>query len=331
MATASKGYFAVSEEQTAGVAVTSPDFFYPVNSVDFPYEEQRIENYEIRGSRQAMSTQPGVVEGSGSISGLIYPSGAMGLMLKALFGRVVSEETTGGGAWVHEFSDTDSGSLPSLTLERADAFASEGGMFAERLAGAKIESMQIECPFGDLVTHSTNFQAIKKPTLVSPATRPTQSPWPTARALTFTGASIKIDGVTNATFSNLSIEVTNTLERQNALNGTNESVEIMEGGLTCNVTGTAMFKTLELREMLENSDEFEVEVGMSNNVVADAGSGALEGIKLIWPKATLQSVGLAMQANEVITSDVSFRVEFDDATNATVQAFMTNAEDGSLY
>lgn len=330
MASASKGYFAVSEELIAGSGVAEPDFFYPVNSVDFPYEEQRIENYEIRGSRQAMSTQPGVVEGSGTISGLIYPSGAMGLILKALFGKVVSAESAvGSPAYVHEFSDTDSGSLPSLTLERADAFASEGGLFAERLAGAKVESMSIDCPFGDLVTHTTNFQAIKKPTLVSPATRPVDSPWPTARALTFTGASIKIDGAVNATFSNLSIEVTNNLQRQNALNGTNESVEIMEGGLSCTVTGSAMFKSLELREMLENSDEFEVEVGMSNNVQAD--TGVYEGLKLIWPKATLQSVGLAMQANEVITSDVSFRVEFDDVTNATVQAYMTNKEDGANY
>ncbi len=332
MATASKGYFAISQESVAGTAITSPDFYYPVNSVDFPYEEQFIENYEIKGSRQAMSTQPGVVEGSASVSGLLYPSGAMGLLLKALFGKVTSTEITPGqGGYLHTYADTTTGALPSLTLERADAFASEGGLFAERLAGAKLESMSIECPFGDLVTYTANFQAIKKPILVSPSARPGSNPWPISRAVTFTGATIKIGGTANATFSNLSIEFTNNLQRQNALNGTNESVEIMEAGLSCTVTGQAMFKTLELRQKLENSAEFSVEVGMSNNVVADTTTAAKEGFKFIWPKAKVQSVGLAMQANEVITSDVSFRVDFDDAINAMVQAFMTNKEDGTDY
>lgn len=332
MATASKGYFAIAEETVAGTAITTPDFFYPVHSVDFPYEDQRIENYEIRGSRQAMTTQPGVVEGSATVSGLLYPSGALGKLFKGLFGRVESNETSAGsGAYLHEFSDTVTGALPSFTLERADAFATEGGMFAERLAGAKVESMAIECAFGELVTHTTNFQAIKKPVLVSAATRPVGAFWPSAKAVTFTGATISVDGVANSHFNSLSIELSNTLERQNSLNGTNESSEIMEGGFTCTVTGQAMFKNLDLRNALENGDEFEIQLGVSNGVIADATTNAKEGIKFVWPKATLTSVGMPMQANEVISSDVSFRVEFDDTANAMIHAFMTNKEDGLDY
>lgn len=329
MASASKGYFAIAEESAAGVAEANPDFYYPVQNVDFPYENQYIDAFEIQGSRQAKSSQPGIVEGTATVGGLIYPSGGFGKLLKGLLGSV--DSAAQGEAHVHAYGDTEDGGLPYFTLERADSFASEGGLFAERLAGAKVESIAIECPFGDLVTHTTRFQAIKRPMLVSPQARPTESPWPTARAVTFTGAAIKVNGVDNSMFTNMSIEITNNLQRQNALNGTNESFAIEEGGLNCTLSGAANFRNLELRQMLEEGTEFAVEFNLTNNIVADATSGAKEGIKFVWNNVKLASVGLPMQANEIITSDVSFRVDFDRATNSSVQVFMTNKEDGSLY
>jgi hypothetical protein len=327
MASASKGYFGLSEEATPGVAVSTPEAFYPVQSVDFPYEKQYIDNYEIRGSRQALSSQPGVVEGTASISGVMYPSGAMGKILRGLFGDVTSAKIGATTSYEHSFKDSATGELPYYTLERADAFAAEGGMFAERLSGAKVESMSIECPFGDLVTFTTNFQSIKAPKLSAPVARPA-TPWPATKPVTFTGASIKVDGVANSLFTNLSMEFTNNLQRQNTLNGTNESYKIFEGGLTCTLNGSAVFETLELRNKLEAGTQFVVEFEINNGVAADTKK---QGFRFKFNKVMLSSVSLPMQANEVITSDVTFRVEFDDASKSAVQAYMVNLDTGTDY
>lgn len=325
MASASKGYFGLSEEATPGVAVATPEAFYPVQSVDFPFENQYLDNYEIRGSRQALTSLPGAVEGSATVSGVMYPSGAMGKILRGLFGDVSSEGTTN---YTHTFGESASGSLPYFTLERADAFAAEGGQFAEQLSGAKVESLAIECPFGDLVTFTANFMAIKAPKVVSAASRPGVAPWPTTRAVTFQGAAISVDGDANSDFTNLSIEFTNNLIRQNTLNGTSESSAIDEGGMSCTLSGTAVFRDMTLRNKLEAGDEFEVEMVLSNGKTLGSNK---EGFKFVWPRVKLSSVGLPMQANEVITSDVTFRIDFDDAENAAVLATMYNTEDGSAY
>jgi hypothetical protein len=324
MATASLGYFAISKETVPGTAITTPAQFYPTQSVDFPYENQYLDNYEIRGSRQAMTSERGLVEGNATVSGLFYPQGAGGTLLYALFGAVDSNTIT--TAYKHDFT---SGPLASYTLERADAFATEGGIFAERLAGAKMESFNLECTVGELVTYTANFQAMKAPALVTAATRPVGDVWGVGKAVGFTGATISVNGSPNATFTSLSLEMMNTLTREPVLNGLVDGHSIDEAGFSVTLSGNALFKDLALRTLLENGTEFEVEMAIHNGV--DAEAGEKERIELIFPKVKLASVGIPMQANEVITSDVTFKVDFDDTAAAMVQAALINTEDGTDY
>jgi len=325
---ASKGYFAISRESEEGVEVTTPAQFYPVQSVDFPYEKAFTENFEIRGSNQAVSSEPGLVEGQASISGLFYPAGAGGTLLRALFGAVDSEAyAESSPAYRHAFT---SGTLGTYTLERADAFASEGGKFAERIAGAKMERFALECQTGEAVTFSADFQAMGAPKVRSAVARP-QTPgfWNVGKALSFTGARILVDGELNSSFTSLSMELTNNLQRQPVLNGQLDGHPIDHLGFTATLSGSAAFRNMDLRNLLEAGTEFSVEFSIHNNVVATG--QVMEGVSFEFPLVKLASVGIPMQANEAISSDVQFRMDFDDAINALVEAEMINKESGTAY
>lgn len=326
MVSASKGYFAISEETSPGVAVTTPEMFYPVHSVDFPFENQYIDNYEIRGSRQALTSEAGAIEGTATVSGAVYPGGGFAKILKGLLGGVESFPHPNPEN-AHNFDGYSMADLPTFTLERADAFASEGGQFAERLAGCKVESLSLEVAHGELVTFTATFQAMKAPEVVTPASRPTVAPWPSMKPCAYQNTTLQVYNQWSEDFTNVSLEITNTLVRQNTLNGTRESSGIEETGITWTVNGSLLLKETTVREYAEGDVVEKFALNLANKHYTQTPDRI--GITIM--KAKVTSLSTPMEANNVITQEISLRGDYFDPARGIGAITLFNREDGSLY
>lgn len=326
-ANASGGYGAISKETTPGVAVTTPDFFYPFQEIDFDYPNELIEFSEIRGSRQANQVQDGPIRPTATVRGAIYPSGGFALMLLGLLGKVSTDEI-GASGYKHTFEDAPT--LPTFTLERSNAYAGEGTPFCQRLAGCKVETLGITLAFGEQVEFNASFQAMKKPVDGVAVSRSAVT-FPNELPLYFGGASVKVDGVANSHFQTLNIEFTNTLSRQEALNGSQESFDIYEGGFATTLSGTMSFANRDMYQKLINGDEIEIEIHCDNKQILDAGSNTNWGLDLEFPRVRVARYSTPFTAGEIITADVEFSVLYDPIEKKSVTPILSNNEDGEGY
>ena len=330
MPQASFGYFGVAVETTPGTGV-APTKYLPVKDVDFPVENNFIDIREIRGSRQAYQTFDGALRSSFNLTSSFYPLGAMGVFLRALFGDQTAAASTGSSiAFDHTF--IDAATLPSLSVERADAKNGAGGVIVQRLVGCKVESVGFSCSFGEDVEVKVAGQGLKFPD--SSVTRAASPTFPTIAPVVFTGASVLVDGVANNYFKSINFEFTNTLERQEALRGTRESYAMFEGGLECTLSGTMVFADLTIYDKLKNSDYLTVEADFVSSDVADPDATPdpiIYGASFQWPKVKVSTFGIPFTAGEVIEADVEFQVSFDLTTNKLVNVVMTNLDAGTAY
>lgn len=328
MAQASFGYFGMGVETTPGTSV-APTKFLPVKDVNFPVATDFIEIREIRGSRQAYSTFDGPVRPDVNFTTSFYPAGAMGVLLKGLFGSYTTAAAgTSTTAKTHTFGDA--ASLISLSMERSDARASGQGIILQRVNGVKVESMGFTCNYGEDVEVSVNCQGLGFPT--TPGTKPGSFTYPIMNPFIFTGASIEIDGVANNLFKSINFEFTNTLERQEALRGTREAYKIYEGGVACTLSGTLIFDDLTLYTKLKNSDYLTVSaifVGDIADVVTTPDT--FYKAQFTWPKVKVSNFDIPMTAGEVMEADVEFQVSFDFATSKLVDVQLTNLDAANFY
>lgn len=298
-----------------------------MKDVDFPITTDFIEVREIRGSRQAYSNFDGPVRPDVSFTTSFYPAGAMGVILRGLFGSVTSAPAGASAtAFTHTFGDA--ASLPSMSMERSDSQAAGQGIILQRLPGVKIESVGFTCSYGEDVEVNVNGQGLAFPE--TPASKPGSYVYPAMDPFIFTGASILVDGVPNNLFKSIDFEFTNTLERQEALRGTREAYRIFEGGLSCTLTGTLIFEDLTLYTKLQQSDYLTVEAQFVGAEI-DATNSIDYGASFLWPKVKVSSFGIPMTAGEVMEADVEFQVSFDQATNEIAHVTLTNLDAANTY
>lgn len=335
--TASKGYWAISKESTPGTAITTPTTFYPVIESNTDFTNEFNDVMEIRGSRQAYRALDGRVAPSATVRALMYPGGAFGKILYGLVGGVSSEAADDSEvAFKHTFADA--ATLPYFTLERADARSGEGGLLCERVAGAKVESMRINAEFGSELTWECTFQALKKPATAAAvsaediAEAEGVDAYPSMNPIVFKGASVSVDGSPNSYFKNLDIEITNTLTRQDALNGSQESYRIFEGGVECTLSGTMVFETLDFYNKLINNTEFALDLYLSGDVCDEDSSPATNyGVHFNWPRVRVMTHSVPFTAGEAVEADVEFRIIFDPTIGASFSVDMTNLDAEDTY
>lgn len=326
MAQASFGYFGFGVETTPGTAVP-PTKFLPVKDVDFPVNVEFIETREIRGSRQAYSNFDGPVRPDVSFTSSLYPSTAMGTLLRAMFGGVgsalISPSTT---VWKHTFADA--ATLPSLSMERSDTRTFGTGNIFQRMNGVKLESMGFTANYGEDVEVSVSGQGLGFP--VTPGSKPGAFTYGAMDPMIFTGAVVSIDGTPNNFFKSINFEFTNELERQESLRGTREAYRIYEGGQSCTLSGTLIFEDQTMYDNFKNATAFAVKATF-NGAEIDATNELGFQFEVTWPKVKVSSFGLPMEAGGILEADVEFQVSYDFATNKLATVTMNTDENGSTY
>lgn len=329
MPAAIQGYVGVGVETTPATSVT-PKKFIPAKSASFPIDNEIIDFVEIRGNRQAQQKFDGALNPSVSITTAAYPTGFMGVLLRALFGdaggALVAPSST---VYKHTFYDSGT-ALPSLSFERTDKQTS-GGLLHERVPGCKIESISFTAEFGADVEMQIEAQGLSFPetpvSKASPITYPAQDPF------IFTGVTVDIDGVPNNLFKSLNFDFTNTLERQQSLRGSRNAYRLHEGRTELTLGGTLIYEDNSIRDMFRDSTEFSVST-MFTGGVADATNSLDYYLGFTWPRVKVQTFEVNFEAEGVMEAEVEFNVIFDQSvgTNgAAVVVELQNTEPVATY
>lgn len=331
MANASKGYFALTTESVGGTAETTPVFFYPVEEVDFTFENEFVDFAEIAGSRQAYTSLDGAYRPDATFKGALYADGAVGAIFYGLLGDYSTAAAgTSIVAFTHSF--LDAASLPYFTLERSDARNGEGGLLCERLAGCKVESVSLSCSYGEKVDFSVGFQAMKKPETAT-AVAAGSITYPSMIPFYFKGAVVKVDSVANSYFKSIKVDMKNTLMRQESLRGTQEAYSILEGGLECTLTGTLIFEDLSFYNYLKNGTEIEVALELTSDTIADAATtpDTFYSLVLTYDIVRVAKVGLPFKAGDAIEAEVTFKIIYDKTNQRSFTLDLTNLDVANAY
>jgi hypothetical protein len=331
MAIADTGYFAISTESVAGTAETTPEDFLQVEEVNFDWENEFIDVRTIQGSRQAVEVLDGPTRPNASFRSPLYASGPIGRVFYGLLGAYSSAaEGSSVTALRHTFEDANT--LPSFTLERADARSGEGGLLCQRVAGAKVESVSLSCAFGEKVDMEVNFQATKKPVTATPVADGSVV-YPVETPMYFLGAVVEVDTVASNEFKSIQLEMRNTLERQESLRGSSESYSISEGGFETTFSGMLTFDTITMYNNFANATELAIELIFTSDTEAAAdGPGSVYYLAhLTMPKVKISRLSLPYTAGEVIEADATFRVIYDKVTGVTIKPELVNIDAAGAY
>lgn len=328
MGSAAFGYLGVGVETTPGVSV-APTKFIPVKSVNFNVDQEDITFREIAGSRQAQQSFGGSIRPSVSLTSALYPSGAFGVLLRALFGSVT---TNAAGSSVTAFDHVfgDSAVLPSLSFERSDSATQGQGLLHQRIPGCKIESMGFSAEFGSDVEVSVEAQGLTFPE--KPANKPANGTilLPAMSPFIFTDVAVDIGSVTSDLFKSISFDFTNTLEPQEALRKTRSAYKIHEGPLECSLSGTMIYEDNSIYDKFANAEEFSVRARFESEM-ADENTNTRYAIEFEWPKVKVQNFDVPMEAEGVMEADVEFSVSYDKATGRFVNVTLTNLDAENAY
>lgn len=350
MAVASTGYTLIARETTPGTPRNREEynyFFYPAEEVEIMPGKEFIDFREIRGSRQAMITLDGPFRPTANMKGALYPTGATALFFAGAMGSV-STEDLGNNVYRHEFVDAPT--LPSFTLERSNVH--NGTTFIEQVAGAKVESVQVACAFGEKANLTVNFQAAKKPTKLATTffddANITAGKFPNTmlpftdlssgnyfvNPLIFRDAAIWLANQDDSfgsenrlmTMKNINLELRNTLTRQETLNGDDDTYKLFEGGFECTLSGSMVFESASMYQRVLNGTPVKIKLSFANNDIISGDTA--HGMRFEWPSVKVSRASLPFRAGEVIESDVEFKVRFNPSNNRAVFIYMTDSREG---
>lgn len=326
MPQASFGYVGVGVESVAGTAV-APTKFLPVKSADFPINVDFIEIKEIRGSRQAYSNFEGPIRPEISLTTSLYPAGAMGVLLRGMFGAYTTA-AAGASATAKTHTFIDAATLPSMSFERSDTRTLGSGVLFERVNGVKVESLGFSANYGEDVEVTVKGKGLGFPT--TPGSKPGAFTYPSMDPMIFSGASISVDAVANNYFKSLSFEFTNELEPQEALRGSREAYRMSEGGISCTLSGTMIFEDTAMYLAFKNATSMAIKASFQGALI-DVPNNIRYLTEFTWPKVKVSSFSTPMEAGSVLEADVEFQVSYDNATSRIVTPTMTNLDVANTY
>lgn len=326
MPQASFGYVGVGVESVAGTAV-APTKYLPVKNADFPISVDFIEVKEIRGSRQAYSNFDGPIRPDVSLTTSLYPAGAMGVLMRGLFGAYTTA-AAGASATAKTHTFVDAVSLPSLSFERSDTRTLGSGVLFERVNGVKIESLGFSANYGEDVEVTVKGQGLGFPT--TPGSKPGSFTYPTMDPMIFSGATISVDAVANNYFKSINFEFTNELERQETLRGTREAYKIYEGGISCTLSGTMAFEDTAMYLAFKNATSMAIKATFTGALI-DVPNSIRYVVEFTWPKVKVSNFSSPMEASAVLEADVEFQVSYDQGSSRIVTPTMTNLDVANTY
>lgn len=201
------GYVGYGVESVEGTAV-APTKFLPVTSFSFEDTNDYLVPDQIRGDRDRYVAMAAPYMTSGSMELELIPNDIGGLLKSAAAGSVVSSAYAGGG---YQHVITPGNVSPTFTFE-----SSAGGILVMRYGGIRVNTLEINSAFGEIVTSSWGLEGTTREKQGSE----TPETYADVMPFHFSGAQVSIEGTPMAHVKDFNFSVGNNLERIGTLRRT---------------------------------------------------------------------------------------------------------------
>lgn len=200
------GHLGLKQEAAYGVEATPPTVFGEFKSESANFDNQLIIPRYVGGVRGNKRILPGPFTNDGSFDLDLTPEDLIGWLLKGLFGQVATT-ALGGGAYSHVFSELQSSTLPSYTMQ----IERVAGCF--NYTGMRIASMDVGVKPNDLLGASFNWSAqnVKESVAANPA-------YTILDPFSAYDVGVVLNGVSNVDFEDLKFTISNESEDVYTLN-----------------------------------------------------------------------------------------------------------------
>lgn len=201
------GYVGYGVESTEGVTV-APTKFLPVSSFSFEDTNDYLVPEQIRGDRDRYVAMAAPYMTSGTMEMELVPNDIASLLKSAAAGSVVSSAYAGGG-YQHVF--TPGNVSPTFTFE-----SSAAGILVMRYGGIRVNTLEINAAFGEIVTSSWGLEGTVREKQGSESTEAYTDVMP----FHFSGAQVTVAGAVSPIVKDFTFSVGNNLDRVGTLRRT---------------------------------------------------------------------------------------------------------------
>lgn len=201
------GYVGYGVESVEGTAV-APTKFLPVSSFSFEDTNDYLVPDQIRGNRDRYVAMAAPYMTSGTMDLELIPNDIGDLLKSAAAGSVVTSAYAGGG---YQHVITPGSVSPTFTFE-----SSAGGILVMRYGGIRVNTLEINSAFGEIVTSTWGLEGTTREKQGSE----TPEVYADVMPFHFSGAQVSIAGTVMAHVKDFNFSVGNNLDRIGTLRRT---------------------------------------------------------------------------------------------------------------
>ena len=281
------GYVGYGIESTEGVEV-APTKFLPVTSFSFEDTNDYIVPDQIRGDRDRYVAMAAPQATSGSMDMELVPNDIASLLKSAVAGSVVTSAYAGGG---YQHVMTPGNVSPTFTFE-----SSAGGILVMRYGGIRVNTLEINAAFGEIVTSSWGLEGTTR----TKQGGETPEAYADVMPFHFSGAQVTIDGTVSAIVKDISFSVGNNLDRVGTLRRTRNWRRTALGMRDVGLSATLDFTDSAEYDRFLNETFFAVDL-LFEGETGVAGMGTNKpALRIEIPKVRWNTAGVPLSAGDFL-------------------------------
>ena len=314
MSLGAMGYVGYGVEVTEGTTV-APTIFLPVSSFSFEDTNDYIQPAQIRGTRDRYILMPSPYMTSGSMDMELVPEGIGPLLISAFSaaGGVTSSAYSGGG---YQHVLVPGNNSPTFTFE-----SSAADILVMRYGGIRVNTLEINAAFGEIVTASWGLEGTTRVKQVTPATESYADTMP----FSFTGASVKVAGASVANVKSFTASVGNNLDRIGTLRKTRSWKRTAPGMRDLGLSMVMDFTDTADYDLFLAETEFSVEIHLEGSAGMTGLGTNKPALVLAYPRVRWGSVGVPLSTEDYIEQSVEAIVMRPQSAGNAVNVTLVNA------
>lgn len=289
------GYVGYGVESVEGTQV-APTKYLPVSSFSFEDTNDYLTPDQIRGDRDRYVAMAAPYMTSGSMDLELIPNDIASLLKSATAGSVVTSAYAGGG-YQHVF--TPGNVSPTYTFE-----SSAGGILVMRYGGIRVNTLEINSTFGEIVTSSWGLEGANRTKMGAETTEVYSDVQP----FSFAGAQVKIAGTAMAHVKDFTFSIGNNIDRIGTLRRTRG---FRRTALGMRDTGLSM--TLDFTDASEY-DRFLAETFFDVDILLEGSTGVtgmganVPALRIQIPKVRWNTSGVPLSAGDFLEQSAEAQV-----------------------
>ena len=289
MTLASVGYVGYGEETVEG-DLSVPSIFLPVSAFNIDSTWDYIIPEQLRGSRDRSIALPSAYSVSGSMDLELVPLGIRSLLKSALAheGAITPSAYSGGG--YQAVLTPGNATIPTFSFE-----AGAGDIMVMRYGGIRINTLDINAAFNEIVTASFGLEGTTREKQGSP----TSETYAEILPFHFTGASVTRDGVEMANVKSFSFSLGNNLDRIGTLRKTRSWKRTALGNRDVGLSMTMDFENDDDYDLFLAESEFAVVLHLEGDFIAGS-SGPRHTLVIEVPRVRWNMIGLPLNAGDYL-------------------------------